>query len=352
MVKKVTTTRSRKIDASVDQTYSDFRSSFALVTKARANIWITTAVVLFVLGSVIGLIYVSDPNALIKGSLNSYESDAAFARTTYTPTQGGTINTPTTITPGGVVTPTTGTGGSANDNGQCIRRQPSIVYSGPGSSPNPTPTSTAPINTTNGSTVNYLIKVKNNDSISCGSTEFSVGHAPHAGVSALFAFSANTPKTVRLNPGATSGNITIPARPMAVNPTQKLACYNPDATPQGKLCDTGGLVAYYISARHSIGTTSNPVVCPSGGSTFEAGRRDVFLKVTGGEYQEIRTVNQDDPATEEPWTNPNSYPTEAWATCVGGPGSTSNQNSGSVELPTNQAPTSIWQRVFPFLRRR
>lgn len=52
----------RMIDNQVDFTESHFTSSFAYVAKARANIWLTAAVVLFIVGFLAGVIYVADPN--------------------------------------------------------------------------------------------------------------------------------------------------------------------------------------------------------------------------------------------------------------------------------------------------
>lgn len=52
----------RVIDSQVEYTQSHFISTFAYVAKARANIWLTTAVVLFVVGFIAGIIYVADPN--------------------------------------------------------------------------------------------------------------------------------------------------------------------------------------------------------------------------------------------------------------------------------------------------
>ncbi len=98
---------SRSIDKSVDQSYDEFQSRFALVTKARANIWLTAAIVLFVIGFLAGIVYLADPNAFLQGSLNSSESKAAFLR-------GGPINAisqtlritpPVVSTPTPVVTP-------------------------------------------------------------------------------------------------------------------------------------------------------------------------------------------------------------------------------------------------------
>lgn len=60
----------RMIDSQVAFTQSHFSSSFAYVAKARANIWLTAAVVLFIVGFIAGIIYVADPN-IIRGRAES-----------------------------------------------------------------------------------------------------------------------------------------------------------------------------------------------------------------------------------------------------------------------------------------
>lgn len=57
---------SRMIDEQVAYTENQFTSSFAYVAKARANIWLTAAIVLFIVGFLAGIIYVADPNIFIK----------------------------------------------------------------------------------------------------------------------------------------------------------------------------------------------------------------------------------------------------------------------------------------------
>lgn len=52
----------RAIDRQVSYVTRDFHSRFAYVAKARANIWLTSAVVLFVIGFVIGVVYVANPD--------------------------------------------------------------------------------------------------------------------------------------------------------------------------------------------------------------------------------------------------------------------------------------------------
>lgn len=56
----------RPIDEQVEFTESHFSSTFAYVAKARANIWLTATIVLFIIGFVVGIIYVADPNVFVK----------------------------------------------------------------------------------------------------------------------------------------------------------------------------------------------------------------------------------------------------------------------------------------------
>lgn len=58
--------RARMIDEQVNYTEGHFASTFAYVAKARANIWLTAAIVLFIVGFVAGVIYVADPNIFKK----------------------------------------------------------------------------------------------------------------------------------------------------------------------------------------------------------------------------------------------------------------------------------------------
>ena len=58
--------KTRMIDDQVEYAQSHFMSTFAVVAKARANIWITTAIVLFIIGFAAGIIYVADPNIFVK----------------------------------------------------------------------------------------------------------------------------------------------------------------------------------------------------------------------------------------------------------------------------------------------
>jgi CBS domain-containing protein len=56
----------RRIDEEISYVSTDINSRFAYVAKARANIWLTTAVVLFVVGFVAGVIYVADPEIFVR----------------------------------------------------------------------------------------------------------------------------------------------------------------------------------------------------------------------------------------------------------------------------------------------
>ncbi len=62
----------RTIDENVGQMDKAFHSHFSLVTKARANVWLVVAIVLFVIGFIIGIVYVVDPNYFISGNSDSY----------------------------------------------------------------------------------------------------------------------------------------------------------------------------------------------------------------------------------------------------------------------------------------
>ncbi len=64
--------RNRIIDSEVEFAQNHFTSTFAYVAKARANVWITTAVVLFIVGFIIGIIYVADPNIFHGDSGSNY----------------------------------------------------------------------------------------------------------------------------------------------------------------------------------------------------------------------------------------------------------------------------------------
>jgi CBS domain-containing protein len=61
----------RVIDERLSYVQRDLSSRFAYVARARANIWLTAAVVLFVVGFVLGVIYVADPTIFTE-KINTY----------------------------------------------------------------------------------------------------------------------------------------------------------------------------------------------------------------------------------------------------------------------------------------
>jgi CBS domain-containing protein len=62
----------RTIDENVGEVQEAFQSHFSLVTKARANVWLVVAIVLFVVGFIIGIVYVVDPNYFISSNYQNY----------------------------------------------------------------------------------------------------------------------------------------------------------------------------------------------------------------------------------------------------------------------------------------
>lgn len=65
--------RQRMIDSEVNFAQNEFTSTFAYVAKARANIWVTAAVVLFIVGFIAGIIYVADPNIFKNKPESTYQ---------------------------------------------------------------------------------------------------------------------------------------------------------------------------------------------------------------------------------------------------------------------------------------
>jgi len=66
----------RNVDQELDFVSKDFTSKFVYVARARANIWITTATVLFILGFLAGVIYVVNPQIFVKReSQNNLQND-------------------------------------------------------------------------------------------------------------------------------------------------------------------------------------------------------------------------------------------------------------------------------------
>ena len=54
----------RPVDTEFAYVHSDLRSRFSYVANARANIWLTTATVLFIVGFLAGMVYVVNPEIL------------------------------------------------------------------------------------------------------------------------------------------------------------------------------------------------------------------------------------------------------------------------------------------------
>ncbi len=63
----------RVIDENVEEVHEQFQSHFSLVTKARANVWLVVAIVLFVIGFIIGIVYVVDPNYFLGSTQDEYQ---------------------------------------------------------------------------------------------------------------------------------------------------------------------------------------------------------------------------------------------------------------------------------------
>ena len=56
--------KTRPIDDELSYVHKDLSSRFAYVAKAKANVWLTTLIVLFVVGFLIGVVYVANPDIL------------------------------------------------------------------------------------------------------------------------------------------------------------------------------------------------------------------------------------------------------------------------------------------------
>jgi CBS domain-containing protein len=52
----------RPIDRELAYVHKDLSSRFSYVSKARANIWVTVAITLMIVGFVMGIIFTADPN--------------------------------------------------------------------------------------------------------------------------------------------------------------------------------------------------------------------------------------------------------------------------------------------------
>lgn len=56
--------KTRPIDDELSYVHNDLNTRFAYVAKARANVWLTAIVVLFIVGFLVGVVYVADPNII------------------------------------------------------------------------------------------------------------------------------------------------------------------------------------------------------------------------------------------------------------------------------------------------
>jgi CBS-domain-containing membrane protein len=56
------TVRPRIVDKQLEYVRKDLSSHFSYVSKARANIWLTVAITLAIIGFVIGIVFTADPN--------------------------------------------------------------------------------------------------------------------------------------------------------------------------------------------------------------------------------------------------------------------------------------------------
>lgn len=56
--------KAKHIDEEVNYVATDLSSRFAYVAKARVNIWVTVATVLFIIGFIAGMVYVANPNII------------------------------------------------------------------------------------------------------------------------------------------------------------------------------------------------------------------------------------------------------------------------------------------------
>lgn len=156
MQKKQRATRHRSIDLDVENTYKDLRKRFALVSKMRANIWVTTALVVFFIGLVMGTAYVIDPSNLPIGQIKAMVGLAKLQTNTSTPNVAGNAGFYGNPTPN---IPTNGGGGASNTG--CVRNQLTI--------------STTPISqqTTAGQAKTYPVKITNND-VGCSPVTFTI----------------------------------------------------------------------------------------------------------------------------------------------------------------------------------
>lgn len=67
-------TQPRAVDQELSFVRTEMGSKFAMVAKARANIWLTAIIVLFIAGFFIGIIYVADPEILFQNDTPELDS--------------------------------------------------------------------------------------------------------------------------------------------------------------------------------------------------------------------------------------------------------------------------------------
>ena len=60
--------RKRPVDKELEYVRKDLSSHFAYVSRARANIWVTVAITLMIVGFIAGIIYTADPNIIRRES--------------------------------------------------------------------------------------------------------------------------------------------------------------------------------------------------------------------------------------------------------------------------------------------
>jgi hypothetical protein len=310
----------RPIDAEVGQTYNEFKSKFALVTKLRANIWLVTAVVLFMIGLLTGTALIVNPNSVLSGNIKGMLSNAAFLRsdTPTTTTYSGSIFS--NIFNTGTSTPTTGT----NTSTTCVRGIPRVTVS-------PTSKSIA-----NGSSSPFVVSIVNTDNTPCGPSNFIVTHSVYGDrtVSETWNYTPASPSThFNVAPGATVTS-TVNVSPWRAAPGN----YN-----------------YLFSAYHRLGGAGNPIDCALTGNT----NPPATITVTGGPSASERVVNPTspgctisptDPVTGSstvvnPTTEGNNDATPTYPNGPTGSGSTGGSGGGTTTTPpptpTNQPSVTL-----------
>ena len=67
--------RKRPIDKELEYVRKDLSSHFAYVSRARANIWVTVAITLMIVGFIAGIIYTADPNIIKRKTIETDFND-------------------------------------------------------------------------------------------------------------------------------------------------------------------------------------------------------------------------------------------------------------------------------------